>query len=271
MKVLLILAHPEPRSLNASLYNLIHVELEQQGHEIQTSDLYRMQWKPQADRDDFGDLRGRTDTRLKVTQASFSSYASGTLTEDVKKEQSKLVWADFVILIFPIWWFSFPAILKGWVDRVFAKNFAYGTGDKSGTTINGSRLEGKRGMVVTTVGGKTPSYSARGIHGPIDDVLFPINHGVLHFTGFEVLPPIVVYDADNVDDARFDHLVTEIRARVCTLDSTAPIPFRTSRGGDYLPDLTLRDGVEREVLVLHYIALCNQSKKIHISPCLSQV
>ncbi|KAF1965469.1 hypothetical protein BU23DRAFT_627440 [Bimuria novae-zelandiae CBS 107.79] len=191
-------------------------ELDQHGHEIQISYLYRMQWKSEIDRTNFGDLP--TDARLRVTRASFSSYALGSLIE--------------------------------YIDRVFTKNFAYGVsepGNKRQDLYGGSRLEGKRGMLVTTVGGKESNYSARGIHGPIDDVLFPINHGMLHFTGFEVLPPVVAYNADQLDEAGFDRLATVVRERMRSLDSTAPIPFWTRKSGDYLiPELTLRDGLERE-------------------------
>ncbi|CAG5165023.1 uncharacterized protein ALTATR162_LOCUS6737 [Alternaria atra] len=248
MKVLLVLSHPEPRSLICSLHKLIRDELEQQGHETQTSDLYRMKWKSHVDRDDFTDLA--TDARLKITTASSSSYASDSLTEDVKTEQTKILWADTVIFVFPIWWFGFPAILKGWIDRVFTGGLAYNIRqpDQKQQTSRGRRcLEGKRAMLVTTLGGQESAYSARGYQGPIDDILFPIHHGVLHYPGFQVLRPIVVFQADSLDEAGFDLLATEVRERMQNLGSTAPIPYRAYKGGDYLtPDMTLRDGLGRE-------------------------
>ena len=45
-------------------------------------------------------------------------------------------------------------------------------------------------MLIVTAGGWAEHYSPRGINGPIDDILFPIQHGMLFYPGFEVLPPL---------------------------------------------------------------------------------
>jgi putative NADPH-quinone reductase len=78
-----------------------------------------------------------------------------------------------------------PAILKGWVDRVYAYGFAYGVGEHSdqrwGDRFGEGTLVGKRAMLIVTTGGWEEHYSARGVNGPIDDLLFPVNHGVLYY------------------------------------------------------------------------------------------
>lgn len=53
MKVLIIFAHPEPQSLNGALHRIAVEELEAQGHNVQVSDLYRMKWNSEVDREDF--------------------------------------------------------------------------------------------------------------------------------------------------------------------------------------------------------------------------
>ncbi|VEB04856.1 NAD(P)H oxidoreductase YRKL [Klebsiella pneumoniae] len=58
---------------------------------------------------------------------------------------------------------------------------------------------GKRAMLIVTAGGWAEHYSPRGINGPIDDILFPIQHGMLFYPGFEVLPPLVFYRTDKTD------------------------------------------------------------------------
>ena len=63
--------------------------------------------------------------------ASKKAFDADVLTDDAKTEIEKLLWADTLILQFPLWWFSMPAILKGWVDRVFAYGFAYGVGEST--------------------------------------------------------------------------------------------------------------------------------------------
>lgn len=246
MNILIVFAHPEPRSLNGALRDVAAAELEAQGHAVQVSDLYAQRWKSEVDRHDFPLLA--SDARLKVAGASRQSFAAGALTDDVKAEQEKLLWADLLILLFPLWWFSMPAILKGWVDRVFAYGFAYGVGEHSdkrwGDRYGQGAFVGKRAMVITTVGGWVEHYSARGINGPIEDILFPIHHGILFYPGFDVLPPFVVHRADRLDEVGFAAAAERLRARMRTLATTQPIPYRQQNGGDYLiPTCELRPGL----------------------------
>jgi NAD(P)H dehydrogenase (quinone) len=155
------------------------------------------------------------------------------------------LWADTLILQFPLWWFTMPAILKGWVDRVYAYGFAYGVGEHSdqrwGDRYGEGNLAGKRAMLLVTTGGWEEHYSARGVNGPIDDLLFPINHGILYYPGYDVLPPFVVYRVDRLDEAGFEPIAERLRERMRTLATTPPIPYRRQNGGDYLiPSMQLR-------------------------------
>jgi NAD(P)H dehydrogenase (quinone) len=246
MKVLLVLAHPEPRSLNGALRDVAVRELEAEGHEVRVSDLYADRWKSEVDRADFTSLA--PDVRFKPTAASGEAFAANALTEDVRAEHEKLLWADTLILQFPLWWYAMPAILKGWVDRVFAYGFAYGVGEHSdkhwGDRFGEGTLVGKRAMLIVTAGGWEEHYAARGVNGPIDDLLFPINHGILYYPGYDVLPPFVAYRVDRFDDADFEVVAERLRERMRTLSSTPPIPYRRQNGGDYLiPSLQLRPGL----------------------------
>ncbi|MCM5556121.1 NAD(P)H-dependent oxidoreductase [Pleomorphomonas sp. JP5] len=249
MNVLLVFAHPEPLSLAASLRDVAIGELQAEGHEVRVSDLYAMRWKPEADRSDFPLLA--PEQRLKVAAASGQGFAAGAMTDDVKTEQDKLDWADAVILQFPLWWYSMPAILKGWIDRVYAYGFAYGVGEHSdrhwGDRFGEGRFVGKRAMLIVTAGGWKEHYSARGINGPIDDLLFPINHGILYYPGFDVLPPFVAYRVDRLDDRGFATLGDALKERMRTLGTTDPIAYRRQNGGDYeIPSLMLRPELASE-------------------------
>lgn len=246
MNVLLVFAHPEPLSLNAALRDVAVSELEANGHQVQVSDLYVMGWKAPVDRADFPMLAG--DTRLRVAAASGDAFTAASLTTDVMIEQKKLLWADVLILQFPLWWFTMPAILKGWVDRVYAYGFAYGVGEHSavrwGDRYGEGTFAGKRAMLIVTTGGWEEHYAPRGINGPIDDLLFPINHGILHYPGYDVLPPFVAYRVDRLDEAGFEHVAERLRERMRTLATATPISYRRQNGGDYLiPTLELRPGI----------------------------
>ncbi len=246
MKVLIVFAHPEPQSFSASLRDVAIAELKANGHEVQVSDLYAMGWKSEIDRADFPSLA--PEARLMPTAASRQAFAEGTLTADVQAEIDKLLWADTLILQFPLWWFTMPAILKGWVDRVYAFGFAYGVGEQSdkrwGDRYGEGTLVGKRAMLIVTAGGWQPHYGPRGVNGPIDDLLFPINHGILYYPGYTVLPPFVTYSADRVDEARFAATAESLRERMRTLETTTPIAYRQQNGGDYhIPSMELREGL----------------------------
>jgi NAD(P)H dehydrogenase (quinone) len=247
MNVLVVYAHPEPRSLNGSLKTFTVDRLTQRGHDVRVSDLYAMRWKPAADADDF--LARDGDRRLDMMADSQQAYATGTQAADIAAQQADLRWADAVIFQFPLWWFSMPAILKGWVDRVYAYGFAYGVGEHSdrhwGDRYGEGIFQGKRAMLVVTTGGWEPHYSERGINGPIEDLLFPITHGILHYPGFDVLPSFVIYRAGKMDEARFSRIREELGRRLDGLWTDEPIAYRKQNGGDYdIPALTLKPGLE---------------------------
>ena len=246
MNVLLVFAHPEPRSLNGALRDVAVAELERLGHSVCVSDLYAQGWEPAVGRADFPALP--PGERLRPAAASGAAFAAGRLTPDVVAEQEKLLWADVLILQFPLWWYSMPAILKGWVDRVYAYGFAYGVGEHNdahwGDRFGEGTLVGKRAMLVVTAGGWDTHYGSRGVNGPIDDLLFPIQHGILFYPGYAVLPPFVAFRVDRLDAAGFEALAEGLRARLRALETTAPIAFRRQNGGDYtIPALELRPGL----------------------------
>lgn len=243
MNVLIVYAHPEPQSLNGSLRNFTVRRLEDAGHAVQVSDLYAMNWKATLDAGD--SIDGRRAARFDPVLDSKHAFEHGLQSGDIAREQEKLMWADAVILQFPLWWFSMPAILKGWVERVYAYGFAYGVGEHSdthwGDRYGQGTLAGKRAMLMVTAGGWEPHYGARGVNGPIDDLLFPIQHGTLYYPGFDVLPPFVIYRTSRMDEARYASICSELGQRLDDLWTTPPIPFRPQNAGDYLiPELTLR-------------------------------
>jgi len=246
MNVLIVYAHPEPRSLNGQLKDFAVGRLREAGHEVQVSDLYAMDWKAPLDGADT--LQQRDPARFDPMADSGHAFREGLQSPDIAAEQAKLRWADAVIFQFPLWWYSMPAIMKGWIDRVYAYGFAYGVGEHSdqrwGNRFGEGNMAGKRAMLVVTTGGWESHYSARGINGPINDILFPIQHGILFYPGFEVLPPHVIYRTSKIDGEKLHEVKARLGERLDTLWTTAPIPFRTQNAGDYLiPALTLREGL----------------------------
>ena len=103
---------------------------------------------------------------------------------DISGEIEKLFWCDTLILQFPLWWFSVPAIMKGWIDRVFVNGAVYGGGRRYDT----GGLAGRRAMVVTSTAAYPDMCAADGLVGALDVILWPIQNGALAYAGCKVLP-----------------------------------------------------------------------------------
>jgi NAD(P)H dehydrogenase (quinone) len=202
MKVLIVHAHPEPQSFTAALRDQAVATLEGQGHEVKVSDLYAMQWNPVASAADFSSRENpdylvyALEQRLGVKKQSIAA--------DIQGELDTLLWADLLILNFPIFWFSAPAMLKGWIDRVLVSGVCYGGKrfyDQGG-------LAGKRAMVTVTLGGREHMFGEGAVHGPLEDMLRPILRGTLAYVGYDVLAPFVAWHVPYIStDARQDFLV----------------------------------------------------------------
>jgi NAD(P)H dehydrogenase (quinone) len=242
MNILIVHAHPEPTSLTRSLVDESLSVLRAQGHEVAQSDLYGMRWKAVFDEHDFPVRADRK--RLCFITESGHAYSTSQQTADVQLEQRKLLAADAVILQFPLWWFGMPAILKGWVDRVFAYGLAYGyRGEGNRYRYGAGGLQGKRALLCVTVGGAAEDYGMRGINGPLDQLLFPITHGTLFFAGMDVLPTHAIYGTGRVSAARVAEEKSVWRQRLTHLFDAAPIPFRRQNEGDYPDGHVLADHV----------------------------
>ena len=233
-KVLIVHAHPEPTSVTHQLADIAVHALKAQGHEVMQSDLYGMGWKAVYDGQDFPHRVNWE--RLSFIDESGHAFAHGCQTADVEAEQRKLREADAVILLFPLWWYAMPAIMKGWVDRVWAFGLAYGyQGAGNAHRYGEGGFAGKRGLLAVSVGGPAIDYSPRGINGPLEQLLFPITHGTLFFPGMQVLPTFAVYGAVAIDAQGMAEAAADWRGRLERLFEDEPIAFRSQNGGDY-PD-----------------------------------
>jgi len=117
-------------------------------------------------------------------------------SEEVESEIMKVEWCDLMIWQFPLWWFGLPAILKGWVDRVFAMGSTYG----GGRIYDNGVFRGKRALLSLTTGGQEGAYRKGAFNGDIAATLRPIQRGMLQFVDFDVLEPQIVYGPARLAD-----------------------------------------------------------------------
>ncbi|MCY1280666.1 Glutathione-regulated potassium-efflux system ancillary protein KefF [compost metagenome] len=219
MNVLIVHAHPEPQSFTSALRDLAVETLQGQGHQVQVSDLYAMNWNPVASAADFSE-RANPDYLVYALEQR-EGVKAGNIAPDIQRELDKLLWADLLILNFPLYWFSVPAILKGWIDRVLVSGVCYGGKrfyDQGG-------LAGKKALVTLTLGGREHMFGEGAIHGPLEDMLRPLLRGTLAYVGMDVLPPFVAWHVPYIsNDAREDFL-RGYQARLEQLEQDAPLAF----------------------------------------------
>lgn len=219
MNVFIVHAHPEPQSFNGALTRHAQEVLTAAGHEVRVSDLYAMGWDPVSDRRNFTTVANPNLFRQQQEEQHATQHHGFAL--DIQAELEKLEWCNVLIFQFPLWWFSMPAILKGWVDRVFAMGRVYG----GGRWYDRGVFQGRRAMLSLSTGGPAPTYGPEGLHGDMDMILYPINHGIFRFTGFDVLPPFVAHAAARVTDADRAGYLQAYAERLRTLETTAPIAY----------------------------------------------
>ena len=99
---------------------------------------------------------------------------------DVRQEQEFIEWADLLTFVYPIWWTGMPAMLKGYVDRVFCQGFAY---CPQGDTVKGL-LNGKKVLIFNTTGLPSPFYTSQGMH---EAMSLTTDTGIFELCGMEVL------------------------------------------------------------------------------------
>lgn len=187
MKALIVSATPEPQSFVASMARTSREVLEGKGYEVATSDLYAMNWNPVASAADFG-TRSDPDY-LTYALEQRQGVKAGTIAPDIQAELDKLMGADLLVLNFPVYWFSTPAILKGWIDRVLVSGTCYGGKrfyDQGG-------LSGKKALVGAALGGQPHMFGDGAIHGPIQDMLRHLLRGTLAYTGMDVVEPFFAW------------------------------------------------------------------------------
>jgi NAD(P)H dehydrogenase (quinone) len=225
MRVFIVHAHHEATSFNAALTAAGTAALTAGGHEVVVSDLYAMGFDPVSDRRNFSTVADAARLQQQVEERHASDHNG--FVPALQAEMDKLAWCDALVLQFPMWWMGMPAILKGWIDRVFAVGRAYG----GGRWFDHGVLAGRRAMCSITVGGPPGAYTEHGIYGSMQTLLHPIHHGVLAFVGLTVVEPFIVHAPARLSAQQRQHELARFGQRLLALPSAPTIPML--RSADY--------------------------------------
>ncbi len=150
MRILVVLAHPRRDSFNGAVAAALLDGLREAGHDPDMADLYAEGFRP------------------ALTEADMAAFSSGSAPADVTGYQERVRRAEGLAFVFPIWWFSMPAAMKGFFDRVFFEGFAF-------RFLPDGRVEGllrhSRALVLNTAGASALQYEAFGFQKPLERLL----------------------------------------------------------------------------------------------------
>jgi NAD(P)H dehydrogenase (quinone) len=203
MNVLIIYAHPEPTSFTGAMRDAAVRALQDAGHAVEVSDLHAEVFNPVAGRHDF--TSAADPHRFHYQSEQLHASKTNGFAADLQREQGRVTRADLLIFLFPIWWGGLPAILKGWFDRVLAYGFAYADGMR----FEKGFYRGRRALMGITTGGTEERFSAGGVYGEVEQVLYPVRRCMLEYLGLEVADPFVAYAAPRVDQAARERYLVE--------------------------------------------------------------
>ena len=186
MKAVVIYAHPNPMSFNSAIAEVVREELEKNGAQVKFKDLYAMNWNP------------------VLSAKDFEGYHKGNLSEDIKTEQADISGADVLIMVSPVWWYSIPAILKGYIDRVLSIGFAY---EYTPTGPRGM-LTGKKALLITTCGADERTAQQGGL---VDEITKSVVNSVFGFSGFAEYKYKNFFAVPTVSDKERKEMLAELR------------------------------------------------------------
>ena len=182
MKTLLVISHARRSSLTGQVADAFSEAAKANGHEFELADLAHEKFDPvlrEADEPDWGD-------------------PDKTYSDDVQREMRRVERNEATVMVFPVYWWSMPALLKGWIDRVWNNGWAYGE----------RKFPQKRVWMIGIAGGLEPSYAKRGYDTAIQTQL---DVGILDYCGVRERRLQLLYGSIEGDDYP-TRILTEARA-----------------------------------------------------------
>lgn len=187
MKNLIVYAHPNSGSLNHFFKQTVLESLQKSGEEIEVRDLNQINFNPVLSLEDMNGQR------------------MGKVADDVKTEQDFIAWADRIIFIYPIWWTGMPAIMKGYIDRVFSYGFAY----RYDQGIQKGLLTGKKTIIINSHGKSNAEYEAMGMDKAL---ALTSDTGIFTYSGLEIQEHFYFDKADRASQENVSDWENQLKA-----------------------------------------------------------
>ena len=179
MRHLIIYAHPNENSLNHHLLSTVVETLQSRNEEIIVRDLYTIGFDP------------------VLSLADMQGQRIGEISDDVRTEQEHISWAERITFIYPIWWTGLPAMMKGYIDRVFSYGFAY----RYDQGIQKGLLKGKKTVIINTHGKSHEEYEKTGMDKALT---LTSDNGIFIYSGLEIISHLFFDKADKASAENLD-------------------------------------------------------------------
>ncbi len=184
MNVLVVICHPRRNSLTGVLADAFIEGLRQSGHGVEIADLYNENFDPRmpaADEPDYSD-------------------PNKVYSEEVRNEMARIERNDAIAMFFPVWWWSVPAMLKGWIDRVWNFGWAYGWAEFE------AHIPLRKAQLVALGGSSREEFEQGGYDRQLDAQLL----GLMDYCGIADARLELFTDTLN-ESARFDLMIKRAR------------------------------------------------------------
>ncbi|MDE3738830.1 MULTISPECIES: NAD(P)H-dependent oxidoreductase [Pseudomonas] len=176
MHALIVVAHHDPRSLTHSLASQVAAGLGLAGHSAEIGDLAQEGFDPRFN------LADHAVHRHQVAPPA-----------DVAAEQARIDRSDALVLVFPVYWWSMPGLLKGWIDRVFANGWAFEYSLEGGLT---KKLRNLKVHLIGVAGADAGTFER---HGYSQAMKTQIDHGIFDYCGARVLTSELFFESESSD------------------------------------------------------------------------
>lgn len=185
---LIITAHPNKQSFNQAIAETVINASKQQHTEIRVRNLYALNFDP-----------------ILSWQELNATY-QGIVATEIQQEQQFIREADLITLIYPLWWMGFPAILKGYLDRVLTHGFAY----KTEGEISQGLIVGKKMQQFITLGSNVSQYQALGWDKSLNDCLI---NGLFNYCGITDIDYQLFGDIHLIDTSARHNILQQIEQK----------------------------------------------------------
>lgn len=185
MKHLIISVHPNPQSFNRALVEEVIKATRQAGVETVVRDLYTLDFNP------------------VLSWRELNASMEGIVPAEIKFEQKLITEADLITFIYPLWWMGFPAILKGYLDRVLSYGFAY----QNENNISVGLLVHKKIQQFITMGNSIEKYQQLGFDKALKSCLVD---GLFNFCGVTDIQHDIFGNIHLLDEAGYQSVLTSV-------------------------------------------------------------